>query len=520
MKDIDKKIDIVLRQKLLMGYNPSFNLKENIEKVSKSKELLNEAAPLILTIPLILKAAGYTAAGITAWYWGKQALDARGRNRPLDELYSYFSMCDKIPNITKKGSTDIANSVVSKLKNAYNPTSSFSPGVFWDTITDPGQGIIEGKILERVYGALKELKTFNDFCLTKQVYWDEYNIQLYTVMKKEHVKAEELSQVNQMVGKLLDNYTKKLSAKEVPCIINLIKNQFNKKETDPFPSGGYKITTNNPEVQQRGGIVLTSLYPDPRTGYNWHFGDNSVYGFTSCDQNGCVKFTDKNGKSYYTGKCFGGKNAAPKCISNFLYNNHGVPPNSPLPKEGILINSTQNPEVEKHGGIVLKLYYPSTTYGTNWYFKDRSSYGKTVCDDDGCIKFINTSGKTFYIHSCYEKNKNKKKNETNTSGGGTTTTGGGGVTRFCPTGYQLPSDGVYKKCSKGVPVQKIQQCLGVTVDGLFGVNTFNALQSQKGVTEFRDQDLARLCQSNVVVPPKTTNKFDWLGGEDLSIEKF
>jgi hypothetical protein len=168
----------------------------------------------------------------------------------------------------------------------------------------------------------------------------------------------------------------------------------------------------------------------------------------------------------------------------------------------------------------LKLYYPSTTYGTNWYFKDRSPYGKTVCDDDGCIKFINTSGKTFYIHSCYEKNKNKKKNETNTSGGGTTTTGGGGVTRFCPTGYQLPSDGVYKKCSKGVPVQKIQQCLGVTVDGLFGVNTFNALQSQKGVTEFRDQDLARLCQSNVVVPPKTTNKFDWLGGEDLSIEKF
>jgi hypothetical protein len=516
MKDIDKKIDIVLRQKLLMGYNPSFNLKENIEKVSESKELLNEAGFLLWPI---LKAAGYTVAGLTAWYWGKQALDARGRNRPLDELYSYFSMCDKIPNITKKGSTDIANSVASKLKNAYNPTSSFSPGVFWDTITDPGQGLIEGKILERVYGALKELITFNDFCLTKQVYWDENNIQLYTVMKKEHVKTEELSQVNQMVGKLLDNYTKKLSAKEVPCIVNLIKNQFNKKETDPFPSGGYKITTNNPEIQQCGGIVLTSLYPDPRSGYNWHFGDNSVYGFTSCDQNGCVKFTDKNGKSYYTGKCFGGKNAAPKCISNFLYNNYGIQPNAPLPKEGILINSTQNPEVEKHGGIVLKLYYPSTTYGTNWYFKDRSSYGKTVCDDDGCIKFINTSGKTFYIHSCYEKNKNKKKNETNNSGGGTTT-GGGGVTRFCPTGYQLPLDGVYKKCSKGVPVQKIQQCLGLTVDGLFGVNTFNALQSQKGVTEFRDQDLARLCQSNVVVPPKTTNKFDWLGGEDLSIEKF
>jgi hypothetical protein len=519
MEDIDKKIDIILRQKLLMGYNPSFNLKENIQKVSESKELLNEAGFLIWPL---LKAAGYVVGVLTAGYWAKQAVDARGRNRPLDELYSYFAMCDRIPNIAKKGSNDIANSVVSGLENAYNPAALFTPSLnptkIWKGWTNPIEANVEGKILADVYEALKELKTFNDFCLAKQTYWDENNIQLYTVMKKEHVKAEELFQVNQMIGKLLDNYTKKMANKEVPCIVNLIKNQFNKKETDPFPSGGYKITTNNPEIQQRGGIVLTSLYPDPRTGYNWHFGDNSVYGFTSCDANGCVKFTDKNGKSYYTGKCFGGKNAAPKCISNFLYNNYGIQPNAPLPKEGILINSTQNPEVEKHGGIVLKLYYPSTTYGTNWYFKDRSSYGKTVCDDDGCIKFINTSGKTFYIHSCYEKNKNKK-NETTTGGGGATTGGGGGVTRFCPNGFQFPSDGVYKKCSKGEPVKKLQQCLGVTVDGFFGPNTFNALQSQKRVTQFTEQDLATLCQSNVVVPP-TTNKFDWLGGEDLSIENF
>jgi hypothetical protein len=512
MKSIDEKIDIILRQKLLMGYKPELNLNENIKKTSEDNKLLTEAPFLVWPI---LKAAGYTVAGITAWYWGKQALDARGRNRPLDELYSYFSMCDKIPNITKKGSANIANSVVSKLKNAYNPTSSFSPGVVWDTITDPAQGLIEGKILERVYGALKELKTFNDFCLAKQVYWDENNIQLYTVMKKEHVKAEELSQVNQMVGKLLDNYTKKLAAKEVPCIVNLIKNQFNKKETDPFPSGGYKITTNNPEVQQRGGIVLTSLYPDPRTGYNWHFGDNSVYGFTSCDQNGCVKFTDKNGKSYYTGKCFGGKNAAPKCISNFLYNNYGVVPNSPLPREGILINSTQNPEVEKHGGIVLKLYYPSTTYGTNWYFKDRSSYGKTVCDDDGCIKFINTSGTTFYIHSCYEKHKN----DTNT----TTTTTTTRPTSYCPTGYAPPTDGIYKMCSSGQPVAEVQRCLNINPDGKFGSRTLNALRTQKGVTKFTAQDVATLCRTTPTpnpAPNPPRSNYDWLEGEDIGLQNF
>jgi len=515
MKSIDEKIDIILRQKLLMGYKPELNLNENIKKTSEDNKLLTEAPFLVWPI---LKAAGYTIGALTAGYYIKQAVDARGRNRPLDELYSYFSMCDKIPNITKKGSTNIANSVASKLKNAYNPTSSFSPGVFWDTITDPGQGLIEGKILERVYGALKELKTFNDFCLTKQVYWDENNIQLYTVMKKEHVKAEELSQVNQMVGKLLDNYTKKLATKEVPCIVNLIKNQFNKKETDPFPSGGYKITTNNPEIQQRGGIVLTSLYPDSRTGYNWHFGDNSVYGFTSCDQNGCVKFTDKNGKSYYTGKCFGGKNAAPKCISNFLYNNYGVTPNSPLPKEGILINSTQNPKVEVHGGIVLKLYYPSTTYGTNWYFKDRSSYGKTVCGDDGCIKFINTSGETFYINSCYEKHKN----DTNTTTT-TTTTNTNRPTSYCPTGYAPPTDGIYKMCSSGQPVAAVQRCLNINPDGKFGSRTLNALRTQKGVTKFTAQDVATLCRTTPTpnpVPNPQTNNYDWLEGEDIGLQNF
>ena len=43
-------------------------------------------------------------------------------------------------------------------------------------------------------------------------------------------------------------------------------------------------------------------------------------------------------------------------------------------------------------------------------------------------------------------------------------------------------------------------------------------------SQFTEQDLATLCQSNVVVPPVVTqpakNKFDWLGGEDLSIENF
>ena len=227
MEDIDKKIDIILRQKLLMGYNPSFNLKENIQKVSESKELLNEAWPLIWPF---LKAAGYVVGVLTAGYWAKQAVDARGRNRPLDELYSYFAMCDRIPNIAKKGSSDIANSVANNLEIAYDPASPFNPSLnptkLWKGWTNPIEANVEGKVLTDVYEALKELKTFNDFCLAKQTYWDENNIQLYTVMKKEHVKAEELSQVNQMIGKLLDNYTKKMTNKEVPCIVILIKNQF------------------------------------------------------------------------------------------------------------------------------------------------------------------------------------------------------------------------------------------------------------------------------------------------------
>jgi len=517
MKSIDEKIDIILRQKLLMGYKPELNLNENIKKTSEDNKLLTEAPFLIWPI---LKAAGYTIGGITAWYWGKQALDARGRNRPLDELYSYFSMCDKIPNITKGASEDIANTVSDNLKIAYDPAAitnpSLNPGKIIKGITHLYQSHIEGKVLEDVYGTLKELRKFSDFCLTKEKYWEKENIQLYTVMKKEHVKADELYQVNEIIGKLFDVYITKLAKAEVPCISNLIFNQFRKKATDPFPANGYLINSTNPKVQKHRGIVLTSLFPDNRTGFNWHFADRSKYGHTSCDPNGCVKFIDSSGESYYVGQCYKGQNPVPKCLSNLLYNYYGVTPNSDLPREGILINSTQNPKVDVHGGIILKSYYPSSTYGTNWYFQDRSSYGKTICDDDGCVKFINTSGETFYIHSCYEKHKN----DTNTA---TTTTNTNRPTSYCPTGYAPPTDGIYKICSSGQPVVEVQRCLNINPDGKFGRRTLNALRTQKGVSRFTAQDVATLCRTNPTpnpVPNPPRSNYDWLEGEDIGLQNF
>lgn len=74
--------------------------------------------------------------------------------------------------------------------------------------------------------------------------------------------------------------------------------------------------------------------------------------------------------------------------------------------------------------------------------------------------------------------------------------GGTGTTpprRFCPNGYLAPTDGVYKRCTFGKPVETLQACLGLGVDGKFGPRTETKLMVEKGIKEFTESQLAQIC---------------------------
>ena len=74
--------------------------------------------------------------------------------------------------------------------------------------------------------------------------------------------------------------------------------------------------------------------------------------------------------------------------------------------------------------------------------------------------------------------------------------GGTGTTpprRFCPDGYSAPTDGVYKKCTIGKPVETLQACLGLGIDGKFGPRTEKKLMVEKGIKEFTESQLAQIC---------------------------
>jgi hypothetical protein len=74
--------------------------------------------------------------------------------------------------------------------------------------------------------------------------------------------------------------------------------------------------------------------------------------------------------------------------------------------------------------------------------------------------------------------------------------GGTGTTpprRFCPNGYSAPTDGVYKKCTIGKPVETLQACLGLGIDGRFGPRTEKKLMVEKGIKEFTESQLAQIC---------------------------
>jgi len=75
-------------------------------------------------------------------------------------------------------------------------------------------------------------------------------------------------------------------------------------------------------------------------------------------------------------------------------------------------------------------------------------------------------------------------------------TGGGG-----PTGKFKDCTGTYIQGCKSEVIRKVQGCLDIKPDGLFGPKTQAALESKEFKNGFTDADVDKLCPANVVVEP-------------------
>jgi len=390
MENIDKKIDVLLRQKLLMGYNPSDNLNENIENAASSKKLLNELAPLVAGI---LTGAAYVG-GITMTGWGIwNFVDGAGRNVVKNKIEDFFNFCKRNRNPLNVDRTK-TNNIAKELWTAFERKGFLGSGIGTDE--------------EGVYNALKKLSSIGEFCSVIDEYYRDYaqgGSSLWREIKDEMWRTAELEKVEAILTKLYDQAQQDLGQR-TSCLVKLIKRRFN---TTTLPTGGTLLisATSNKDIDSHGGIVLKGLFPDT-TGFNWETKDGQIKGVTTCAQNGCVIFQGSNGCKYLIDQC--------------------------------------NPS------------------------------GK------GCIGAAATGGAA-------------------TSGAG----GGGAVGgRFCPNGYNPPTDGVFKKCTSGDLVKKVQQCLGVNDDSKFGPRTLRALRIQKGIESFREENIPSICAStpdNPVTPP-------------------
>jgi len=382
MENIDKKIDVLLRQKLLMGYNPSDNLNENIENSASNKTLLNEFA-----LAAILVGAAYVG-GFTMTGWGIwNFVDGAGRNVVRNKIEDFFNFCKRNRNPLNVDRTK-TNNIAKELWIAFERKGFLGSGIGTDE--------------EGVYNALKKLSSIGEFCSVIDEYYRDYaqgGSSLWREIKDEMWRTAELEKVEAILAKLYSQAQQDLGQR-TSCLVKLIKRRFN---TTTLPTGGtLPITaTSNKDIDAHGGIVLKGLFPDA-TGINWETKDGQIKGVTTCAQNGCVIFQGSNGCKYLIDQC--------------------------------------NPS------------------------------GK------GCIGAAATGG--------------------GGAGGGAAVVGG----RFCPNGYKPPTDGLYKKCTSGDLVKKVQECLGVNVDGKFGPRTLRALRIKKGVESFKEENIPSICAASLDNP--------------------
>jgi hypothetical protein len=103
------------------------------------------------------------------------------------------------------------------------------------------------------------------------------------------------------------------------------------------------------------------------------------------------------------------------------------------------------------------------------------------------------------IQDC-KQNPNQEKCKAGGGGGG-----GGGKT----TPKFKNCTGTYTQGCKSEVIRKVQGCLNIKPDGLFGPKTQGALESKGYKTGFTDADVDKLCPANVVVEPPVSQEDEY-----------
>lgn len=177
----------------------------------------------------------------------------------------------------------------------------------------------------------------------------------------------------------------------------------------------------------------------------------------------------------------------------------------------VQITETLNPALQKHGGIIIY-------EGHKWKTTDGKIKGEYTCDTENPKEIKFRSGSCVYYITDSEKAKEgcigKKdvaatspdKSADSTAAAGSSGAVGSTVTKLCPDGYSSPIGGVYKQCTIGEPVKVVQRCLGGLVDdGKFGIKTLNQLRVLKGIEQFTEADVPKICavQANTTAPTQS-----------------
>lgn len=425
MEKIDNKIDILLRQKLLMNYNPSMNLTENINTYSNKNSVIESKTGVVKkikdaawnTLKSFTKGAVKTTVNVSGAIFNRYTLGRIWKISPTsivaasiyflyrlvrrndtnlykNEIVGIFSLCKRVKDAPTGAHIKLAEQLNYALSGGYKISRL-------------------GVDVKEVLRIFQSIATIGELCLVNNAFNNEYGENGVLVKQLLSYDNFDATVRTQALQKVIRNIESGIDTVEVKCVEHLlIKNTLNFTTTE---RPHVQITqTLNPDLQEHGGIIIYE-------GNKWKTTDGKIKGEYSCD--------------------------------------------------------TENPKEIKFrsGGCV--------------YYIDDSEKAK-----EGCI------GKKDVAATSPDKSADS------TAAAGSSGAVGSTVTKLCPNSYSPPIDGVYKQCTIGEPVKVVQRCLGGLVDdGKFGIKTLNQLRVLKGIEQFTEADVPKICavQANTTAPTQS-----------------
>ena len=421
MEKIDNKIDILLRQKLLMSYNPSMNLQENIQTYGKNNLLevggrADLAKKFLRGLKTFTKGAVKTTVNVSGAIFNLKNLGYLWKMRPLsisasiiyflyrlvrrnntnlykNEIEGIFSICKRVRDAPTESHIKLAEQLNYALSGGYK---IFRLGV-------------DVKEVLRIF---QSIDTLGELCLVNNAFNIEYGENGVLVKQLLSYDNFDATVRTQALQKVIRNIESGIDTVEVNCVQHLLIK--NKLSFTPERSHVQITETLNPDLQKHGGIIIYE-------GTKWKTTDGKIKGEYNCD--------------------------------------------------------TENPkEIKFRSGSCV-------------YYITDSEKAK-----EGCI------GKKDVAATSPDKSAGS------TAAAGSSGAVGATVTKLCPNSYSPPTDGVYKQCTIGEPVKVVQRCLGGLVDdGKFGIKTLNQLRVLKGIEQFTEADVPKICavQANTTAPTQS-----------------